>query len=44
MVETGIFEKVVNVTASEHLFEVTVVRTKTMDEYVKDTLFSVLCD
>jgi hypothetical protein len=41
VLESGVFEQVVSVNASKHLFCVTVVCTKNKDEGVMDAIFSV---
>ncbi|KAF2828750.1 hypothetical protein CC86DRAFT_319783 [Ophiobolus disseminans] len=40
--ETGVFEQVISVNASKHLFCVTVACTKNRDEGVMDAVFSVV--
>lgn len=42
VLESGVFEQVLSVNASKHLFCVTVACTRNMDQGVKDAIFSVL--
>jgi hypothetical protein len=42
VLESGVFEQVLSVNASKHLFCVTVACTKNSDEGVMDAIFSVL--